>query len=49
MIRVKPHPVSALADTKLSQICHFGLSYDDTLGMRMFSSIGNAPGTCPNR
>ncbi len=22
------------------------LSYDDKLGMRMFSSIGNAPGTC---
>ncbi len=29
-----------------SQLCHFGLSYDDTLGMRYFSGFDNAPGTC---
>lgn len=28
------------------QLCHFGLSYDDKLGMRHFAGIGNAPGTC---
>jgi hypothetical protein len=28
------------------QLCHFGLSYDDRLGMRHFAGIGNAPGTC---
>lgn len=37
------------AATKVSEICHFGLSYDDKLGMRMFSGIMNAPGTCPMR
>jgi hypothetical protein len=36
-----------LAATTSEQICHLGLSYDDKLGMRMFGSIGNAPGTCP--
>lgn len=35
------------AATKVSEVCHFGLSYDDKLGMRMFSGIGNTPGTCP--
>jgi len=33
--------------TTSNQICHLGLSYDDKLGMRMFGSIANAPGTCP--
>ncbi len=28
------------------EICHLGLSYDDKLGMRIFSGILNAPGTC---
>jgi hypothetical protein len=38
-----------LMATKASEICHFGLSYDDKLGMRMFSGIANAPGTCATR
>lgn len=37
---------AALAGMRTSQICHLGLSYDDKLGMRMFSGIANAPGTC---
>lgn len=28
------------------QICHLGLSFDDTLGMRYFAGYLNAPGTC---
>lgn len=35
------------ASTKTSEICHLGISYDDKLGMRIFSGIENAPGTCP--
>ena len=38
-----------LAATKVNEVCHFGLSYDDKLGMRIFSGIGNAPGTCAFR
>lgn len=30
-----------------TEICHFGLSYDDQLGMRYFAGISDAPGTCP--
>jgi hypothetical protein len=37
-----------MAATTTDELCHFGLSYDDKLGMRMFGSIGNAPGTCEN-
>lgn len=29
-----------------ADVCHLGLSYDDKLGMRMFSGIANTPGTC---
>ncbi len=29
-----------------NQLCHFGLSYDDKIGMRMFWGIENAAGTC---
>jgi hypothetical protein len=32
-----------------SQICHLGLSYDNRLGMRMFTTIANADGTCPTQ
>jgi hypothetical protein len=35
----------ALAITT-TQLCHVGLSYDDKIGMRIFASVGNAPGTC---
>lgn len=34
------------ATTKASEICHLGISYDDKLGMRIFSGIQDAPGTC---
>jgi hypothetical protein len=37
-----------LLATTTDELCHFGLSYDDKLGMRMFGSVGNAPGTCAN-
>ncbi len=40
---------SDLASMTTIEICHFGLSYDDKLGMRMFEGIANAPGTCGTR
>jgi hypothetical protein len=36
----------AFAALTTDQLCHFGLSYDDRLGMRHFAGIANAPGTC---
>ena len=35
-----------LAAATAEELCHFGLSYDDKLGMRIFAGISNAPGTC---
>ena len=37
---------AAFAAITTDQLCHFGLSYDDRLGMRHFAGIGNAVGTC---
>jgi hypothetical protein len=37
---------AAFLSVTTDQLCHFGLSYDDRLGMRHFAGIGNAPGTC---
>jgi hypothetical protein len=43
LANIEPAGFSALTT---DQICHFGLSYDDRLGMRHFAGIANAPGTC---
>jgi hypothetical protein len=37
---------ATFASLTTDELCHFGLSYDDKLGMRHFAGIGNAPGTC---
>jgi len=37
---------AAFAAVTTDQVCHFGLSYDDKLGMRHFAGIGDAEGTC---
>lgn len=37
---------SQLQALTIEEVCHLGLSYDDKLGMRLFSGIQNAPGTC---
>ncbi len=37
---------SEFQNLETSQICHFGLSYDDQLGIRYFEGINDVAGTC---
>jgi hypothetical protein len=41
-----PSVLAALATATTRDICHFGLSYDDKLGMRYFGSIQDVAGNC---
>ncbi len=37
---------ATFTDLQTSQLCHFGISYDDKLGLRYFESVQDAAGTC---